>query len=235
MQRTGNRCGRQSQHVDALFPLFDLFLLGYAKPLLLVYDQQSQIVERNISLQQPVGTDHHVDIPLLQLLQVLGNFFVGYKTADHGDSHPERFQPFPAGKQMLLGQHCCGHQQGYLFSVHNGLKCRTQGHLGFPVAHIPAEQAVHGDGFFHIRFDLCNGFHLVRCFLEGEPFLKLPLQIRIRRIGIPIGNLPQGIQADQFLRQLGDGGRSLCLHPLPFSASHFGKLGGDAFAANVFM
>ena len=45
---------------------------------------------------------------------------------------------------MLLGQHGGRHQNGHLFAVHDGLERRTQRYLGLAVAHVTADQAVHG-------------------------------------------------------------------------------------------
>ena len=136
---------------------------------------------------------------------------------------------------MLLCQYRGGNKQSRLFSVHHRLKGGPQGHFRLSVAHIPAQQSVHGYGFFHIRFDFGNGFQLVRRFFKGEAFLKLALQIRVRSIGIAVGNLPQGIETDQFLRQLGYGRGSFGLHALPVGTAHFGQFGRDALAAHIFV
>ena len=140
-----------------------------------------------------MSSDHDINIALLQLFQRLLNFFIGNKAADHSNTHPERFQPFPAGEQMLLRQYRRRNKQSRLFSIHYRFKGGPQGHFRLTVAHIPAQQSVHGDRFFHVRLDFGNSLQLVRRFLKGEAFLKLMLQVRIRPVGIPIGNLPQGI------------------------------------------
>ncbi len=41
-------CGRESEHVYILFQLFDLFLVSYSEPLLLIDDQKAQILEDHI-------------------------------------------------------------------------------------------------------------------------------------------------------------------------------------------
>ena len=179
-------------------------------------------MEHHISLQQPVGTDYDINITLLQFFKRLLNFFIGNKTADHSDSSPEGFQPFPAGEQMLLRQYRGGNKQGRLFSVHYRFKCCPQGHFRLAVAHVAAQEPVHRYGFFHIRLNFGNGLHLVRRFLKGEAFLKLTLQIRVRPIGIPVGNFPQGIKTDQLLCQLGYSRGSFGLHAFPVGAAHFG-------------
>jgi len=58
---------------------------------------------------------------------------------------------------VLLGQHRGGYQDGGLLAVQDALHHRPQGHLRLAVAHIAAQQPVHGYGLFHIRLDLPDG------------------------------------------------------------------------------
>ena len=58
---------------------------------------------------------------------------------------------------MLLGQHRGGHQNGGLLAVQDALHNGPKGHLRFAVAHVAAEEAVHGPGLFHVLFDVGNG------------------------------------------------------------------------------
>ena len=48
VQRSGNRSGAESQHVNVSAKLLELFLLRNTKPLLLVNDKQTKVLELNI-------------------------------------------------------------------------------------------------------------------------------------------------------------------------------------------
>ena len=50
VERPRNRRGGQGQDIDALLPLLDLFLLGHAKALFLVDNEESQVQEDHVSL-----------------------------------------------------------------------------------------------------------------------------------------------------------------------------------------
>ena len=69
MQRPGNGRRRQSQDVQPDTPFFQPFLLGYAKPLFFVDHKQTEIFERHIRLQQPMGTDENIHASLRRPLQ----------------------------------------------------------------------------------------------------------------------------------------------------------------------
>ena len=68
MQRPGDRGGGKGQHVHVRLDLFDLFLMGHAEALFLVYDQKPQILEFHVLGKEPVGSDQNVHLAFLQLI-----------------------------------------------------------------------------------------------------------------------------------------------------------------------
>ena len=61
-----DRRGGQGQDVDHRPELLEPLLVRHAEALLLVDDQQPEVLEADILLQQPVGADDDVDLPLLR-------------------------------------------------------------------------------------------------------------------------------------------------------------------------
>jgi len=88
-------------------------------------------------------------------------------------------QAAPEGFVVLFRQHRGGHQDRHLLAVHGGHERGPHRHLGFAVAHVAANQAVHGRIRDHIRQHVGDGLQLVRRFLIFEGGFKLP----VNRVG----------------------------------------------------
>ena len=73
---------------------------------------------------------------------------------------------------MLLRQDRGRHQDRHLFALDDGHEGTPQGHFGFAVADIPADEAVHGRRACHIPQQIFDRFALIRRFLVGEPGLE---------------------------------------------------------------
>ena len=157
VQRPGNGGGGQGQGVHLTHPLPELLLVGHAEALLLVDDEQPQILEHQILRQQAMGADEQVDLSLRRPLQNVLGLLGGAEPAQHLHRHREGAEAVHGGGIVLLGQHRGGYQNGGLLAVQNALHHRPQGHLRLAVAHIAAQQPVHGYGLFHIRLDLPDG------------------------------------------------------------------------------
>ncbi len=74
--RNGSR--REGDHIHEFPHLLQFLLMGDAKSMLLINDQQSQISERDVFLQKPVCPDDNVHLaflhPLKDLLLLPGTF-----------------------------------------------------------------------------------------------------------------------------------------------------------------
>ena len=61
------RCGK-GQHINILLHVLYLFLVVYAKPLFLIYNQKPQVVEFHVLCQQTVGADYHIYLTVFKLV-----------------------------------------------------------------------------------------------------------------------------------------------------------------------
>ena len=76
---------------------------------------------------------------------------------------------------MLEGQHGGGGQHRHLLAVEHGAHGRAHGHLGLAVAHVAADQPVHGRLGGHVRGHVRDGRGLVGRLLVLEGLLELAL------------------------------------------------------------
>ena len=100
---------------------------------------------------------------------------------------------------MLPGQDGGGAEDGALLAVHDALKSRPEGHLGFAEAHVPAQQPFHGGLLLHVRLDLGDAPQLVVGFLIIEMGLKIPLVIGVRGKGVAFHLHPLGVQSNELV------------------------------------
>ena len=209
MQGSGNGRGRQSQHVHVLLHLLDLLLVGHAKALLLVHDQKAEVPELHILGQDPVGADHNVHHALAQVLQGLFLLGRGAEPAEHIHPHRKILHALDKRVVMLLGQDGGGHQVHHLFAVLHRLEGGSEGHLGFAVAHVPADQPVHDLPALHVVLHRIDGVQLVVRLIVGKELLKLPLPHRILPVLESRLLLPGRVELHQVLCDLLD----RALHP----------------------
>ena len=235
MQGPGDGRGGQGQHVNAGAPLLHFLLLGHPKALFLVDDEEPQGLEGDVRGQNPVGADDDVNLAGGQFLDDFPLLLGGPEAAEHFDIHAKGGHALGKGQQVLLGQDGGRGQDGYLHAVHHGLEGGPNGHLGFAVAHVAAQEPVHGNGLFHIGLDFRNGFQLVRGFLKGEAVLEFLLEGGIRGKGMARGDFPLGVQPQQLGGQDGNGLLGLGPGFLPVVPAHIGQLGRGALVADVFV
>ena len=161
-------------------PFLDFFLLGNAKALLLIDNQQTEASKIHIRLQQTVRTDKDIDLTVGNLLQNSALLLRRTKAVQQANLYTEIAHALLEGNIMLLCQHCCRCQHRHLLTVKHSLKGSTQGHLSFAVAYITAQQTLHRLRLFHISLDFGNRLQLVRCFLVRKGCFKVLLQLTVR-------------------------------------------------------
>ena len=98
---------------------------------------------------------------------------------------------------MLLSQNGSRHQINYLLVILNSFKCRTDGNLRLSVSHIPADQAVHDLGAFHILLGCFYGIQLIFCLFKRKHLFKFFLPYSVWLILISGMLLPCRIEAHQ--------------------------------------
>ena len=191
----------------------------------MVDDQQPQVVKLQVLLQKLVGADQQVHLSRLGPGQNVPHLGGGPEPGEHLDVHREGPEPVHRRGIVLLGQDGGGHQNGGLRAVQNALHHRPQGHLGLAVAHVAAQQPVHGPGLLHIGLDVPDGLELVVGLRVGEGVLKLLLPGAVRREGMACQPLALGIQPDQALGQVLGGGLGLAGGLGPLGAPQLIELG----------
>ena len=159
----------------------------------------------------------------------------GAEAGEHLDLHREVGEALQGGHVVLLGQHGGGHQEGCLLALQHALHDGPEGHLRFAVAHVPAEQAVHGHGLFHVAFDLLGAAELVLGLRIGGRGLKLPLPGGVRGEGVARQPLPLGIELDEALGHVLGGLFGLGLGLLPLRAPQFGQAQGAVLPPPMYL
>ena len=85
-------------------------------------------------------------------------------------------EAFLEGFEVLESEHGGGREYGYLLAVLHGFEGGAHGDFCFAVAHIAAEQAVHGGGGFHILLDGGDGGELIVGLAVVEGVFKFALE-----------------------------------------------------------
>ena len=197
VQRPGDGGGGQGEHVHLLGHFLQPLLVGDAEPLLLVHHQKPQVLEPHVLLQQAVGADEHVHRAAFHPGQGFLDLGGGAEAAHQVDLHRVLGEAAPGGEVVLPGQHGGGHQDGGLPAVQHALHHRPEGHLRLAVAHVPAQQAVHGPGGLHVPLDLVDGAELILRLVVGEIVLELLLPGAVGGEGVSRLTLPLGVELDQ--------------------------------------
>ena len=175
VQRPGDGGGGQGQDIHLTEVLLQLLLVLDAEALLLVHHQQTQVLEAHVLVEQAVGADEDVHLTALHPPQGLLHLGAGAEAGDHIDGH-RIFGKAPQGvEKMLPGQHRGGHQHSGLLAVQHAFHDRPEGHLRLSVAHVAAQQPVHGHRALHVPLDLLHAAQLVLRLRVLELLLKFPL------------------------------------------------------------
>ena len=103
---------------------------------------------------------------------------------------------------MLLRQHGCRHKDRHLLAIHHSFEGGAQGHLGFAIAHVAAQQTIHRARRFHIAFDVCQGALLVFGLHVRERIFQFLLPGGIRLEGIALHHVTPRVQVEHLLRDL---------------------------------
>ena len=196
VQRPGDRSCAQRHHVDFGPHLFQALLVRHSEPMLLVDDHQPQVFKPHVLLQDAVGADHDVHHAGLRGLHHLFLLFMRSEPAQDRDLDRIGSQPFRECGVMLLRQHRGRYQHRHLHSLIDRFERRPQRDFGFAVAHVPANQAVHGLVVFHVILDFVDRLHLVRRFLVRERVLKVLLPRGVGTEAMSVHRFPDRVEPE---------------------------------------
>ena len=220
VQGPRNRCGGQGQDIDLGTHLLQTFLVGHAKALFLINDDQTQVFKMHITLQQAMRADHDINLPGSRALNSPFLFRRGTKTRQHINGHRVIGKPLPESLQVLTGQNCRRHQDGHLATVEDRFKSRPDRNLGLAVADIATDQTIDRTFRDHVREDSFDRLQLVRGFFVGESrfeFTKKPIR---RTVAETFSELPASLNLQQVTGHLLDRRPSPQLGFFPGAAAH---------------
>ena len=224
VQRARDGRGREREHIDRAAHLLDVLLVRHAEALLLVDDEQAEVLELDILLQQLVRADHKVALAAAHVRERLADLSLRAKAREHPDLDREAVKALHGRLIVLLGEHGRRHQNGRLPPVEHALHHRAQGDLGLAVAHVAAQEAVHGHGLFHIGLDLIDASQLVVRLRIAEVLLKLRLPRAVGRKGVALRAAARGVERGELLGHAFRGRLGTRFRARPLRAAHFGEL-----------
>ena len=146
--------------------------------------------------------DHDIHQTFFEILDHL--FLLRRRPKPRHLLNPDRIILHPLHKRivMLLRQNRRRHQKNNLLAVLHRLKRCADCNLGFAIANVPADQAIHDFVALHVPLRRRNCHQLVIRFLKREHFFKLPLPDRILRKSVALPVLARRIQLHQILCDL---------------------------------
>ena len=189
VQGAGNGRGGQREHVDALEAFLEFLLVPDAEALFLVNHHEAQVFNGHVLGDEAMRADDDVHGPGLKPFQRGADVRRAAEAAEHFNPHGVFAHALLEGAEVLFRKHGGGHQHGHLAASRHAFEGGADGHLRLAEAHVPADQAVHGAGGFHVRLRLGDGAELVLGLPEGEGAFKLPHPFAVRRVAVALSGL----------------------------------------------
>ena len=100
---------------------------------------------------------------------------------------------------MLEAQHRGRRQHRDLAAVLHRFERRAHRHFGLAVAHVADQQAIHGQGRFHVALDVGDGGDLVVGLGKVECVFELALEFVVRRKRMPLCGLALRVELEQLV------------------------------------
>ena len=235
MQRPRYRGSRQRQHVHISLQLLEPFLVLHAESLLLIYHQQTEILELYIFRQQSVRSYHHVDAAVLKAFYYAFLLCCALEPRHHLDLEREFFKAVFHRVVVLVRQKRRRHEHRRLFSVSHAFEKSPGGNFGLAESDVSAQQSVHRRILFHVAFYLIHASELVIGLGIREAVLEFMLPDRILREGIAFFVHPRCRHAYQFLSHIVHGFLRSRLGLLPLAAGKLVQSWRHAISSDVLL
>ena len=152
-----NGRGAHGEHVNLLAHLLEPLLVADAETLLFIDDEKAKVLELDVLGKNAVGANENVDLAGFNALDNRLLLLGRAETRNHFDVDGELGEPFFEGLKVLKAEDGSGREHGDLFAILHCLECRTHGDFSFAVAHIAAEETVHGPRGLHVELDGPDG------------------------------------------------------------------------------
>ncbi len=233
VERARDRRRGQREDVHVLDQRADPLLLRHPEALLLVHDHEAQVLELHVLREKPVRADHDVQIAVPHLLHDLLLLLGRPEPAQHVDPHGKIREALREGHQVLLREHGRGHEHRDLGALLHRLERRADRHLGLAVAHVAADQPVHGARGFHVTLHFLHRAELVGRLLVGEGGFQLALPRRVGAERPAAARLPDGVAPEQLLGHLLNRLPRFRLGPQPLGSAQAGDERRAAFLGGV--
>src|SRR5213593_1648059 len=143
VQRPRNRCCRHGHDIDLFLDVFQTLFMSDTKPLLLVDDHQSEIVELDVLRQQAVRTDDDIDLARFDITYDFPLLFGRDEAAQHRDGDRKGRESFFERFVVLVAKDRRGRQHRDLLAVADGFKGGAHGDFRFAITDITADEAIH--------------------------------------------------------------------------------------------
>ncbi len=165
-------CGK-GEDINVFFELLDLLFLLHAEPLLLIDDQKPKVFVANRFGKKPMGADDEIDFPVRDVFDRFPLHIRRNEARKQSDPHPKGGETPLGDFEMLPGQKGGRNQHRDLLPRVDRFESGPESDFGFPEPDIPADEAIHDIGVFHIGLDVVDGLLLV----GGQFIRELPFEL----------------------------------------------------------
>src|SRR5215471_2559371 len=152
-----------------------------------------------------MGADDDVDFAGFHIGEDRFLFGSRAETAKHFDARRKRGEALLKGFEMLKREDRGGSKNSDLLVIGDGFEGGAHGDFGLAIAHVAAEEAIHGGRLFEVLRDVADSGDLVGRFLELERVCKLALPIAIGRKGKTLSGLAFGVKSEELVGHVLEG------------------------------
>ena len=209
--------------------LLQALLVGHAEPLFLIHHQQPEVTEPDVLAQQPVGADHQIHRSVHQSRNHGILFPRRPEAAQDVHLHRKGLHPPTERLEVLHRKDGCRHKHRNLLAFLDRLEGRPYRHFGLAEPDIPADQAVHRLGPFHVLLDVGDRLHLVGRLHEREGLLQVALPLRVRAERMRLRHVTGRVEDQQLLSHFRDRLLDPVLCALPLAPAQLAQ-GRDVLA-----
>ena len=198
VQRARNRRGRKREHIGRHSKLKQTRLVLDAEALLLVDDDQTEVLERDILREHAMGADDDIDAPLGQRLKGRALLGVGLETAHALNAKRISAKAVAKAALVLLAQHRRRHQHRDLHSRVDRFERGADGDLGFAKTDIAANEPIHRSRTLHVALGCGDGGELIVGFVVRKLRFKLALPVSVNGERRALGRAARRLNPQQF-------------------------------------